>query len=633
VTVLARAAARMDRLHDRRFALVAVLPGALFVGLLVIPPILAGLGLSLFRVELARDANTPFVGFRNFERLLSDETFLATIPRTILFAVGTTILTIPLALATALALNRGFRGVGILGIFLLMPWAVAPVVTGLFWNFIFNGNFGLATGVAMLLGLTDRPIPWLQDTGTAVVIAIVATAWRSVPLAAILLLAAIKTIPKALYRAGQMDGATSWRLFRHITLPAIRNTLLIVAILQVILSLQVFDLLYLLTGGGPGRETTVMNYYIYQRTVQNLSFGYASALALVLFLVILLFSSLLLWLRLRSGPQRTAPDDDPLARRIRATTEAISAAEWHVDAHGAPPGRSPGGGVARSALDGALPAVLSALRTLLIAGGIVALAIWLVGPILWIAIASVQPEGAVTVAPPQLTTSLRFDRYASLIADPNWIGSLAVSLQVTLLAAAIVLVIGALAAYPLARLEVPGKRAFLGVLIFTQMVPAIVLAIPVLMLFQWLGLKDTVAALVLVNVAFWLPVIVWLLRNVFEDVPRSLEWAARMDGCSRLGTLFRVTIPASRPGMAAAAILVLIGTWNEFLFAVVLGDRNAVTMTRRISQLQVIGSAGGVPPFTLVAAAGLLVALPCLLLVLIFHRRIVSGLTEGYVKG
>ena len=107
----------------------------------------------------------------------------------------------------------------------------------------------------------------------------------------------------------------------------------------------------------------------------------------------------------------------------------------------------------------------------------------------------------------------------------------------------------------------------------------------------------------LVNVAFWLPLIIWLLRNVFEDVPRALESAARMDGCSRLGTLFRITIPAAPPGIAAAAILLLIGTWNEFLFAVVLGDRNAVTVTRRISQIQVIGTAGGIPPFTLVAAA------------------------------
>ena len=635
-SVLGRAAARIDRLDDRRFALLAVLPGALFIGLLVLPPILGGLGLSLFRVELARDANTPFIALRNFERLVSDENFVATIPRTIAFAVGTTALTIPLALATALAINRGFRGVGILGIFLLMPWAVAPVVTGLFWNFIFNGNFGLATGVAMILGLTERPIPWLQDTGTAVLIAVMATAWRSVPLAAILLLAALKTIPNSLYRAGQMDGATSWRLFRHITLPAIRNTLLIVAILQVILSLQVFDLLYLLTGGGPGRETTVMNYYIYQRTVQNLSFGYSSALAIVLFLVILLFSSVLLWLRLRNPPEQAPADDELRVRRFRPTASGLAIAQRQAEPSSAGLAPSAIGSMARFAL-GVLGRAIGGLfalsRPAVVAVGIAGLAIWLVGPILWIAIASVQPEGAVTVAPPQLTTSLRFDRYASLIADPNWIGSLAVSLQVTLLATAIVLVVGALAAYPLARLEVPGKRAFLGVLIFTQMVPAIVLAIPVLMLFQWLGLKDTVAALVLINVAFWLPLIIWLLRNVFEDVPRSLDWAARMDGCTRLGTLFRVTIPAARPGMAAAAILVLIGTWNEFLFAVVLGDRNAVTMTRRISQLQVIGSAGGVPPFTLVAAAGLLVALPCLLLVLIFHRRIVSGLTEGYVKG
>jgi multiple sugar transport system permease protein len=208
-----------------------------------------------------------------------------------------------------------------------------------------------------------------------------------------------------------------------------------------------------------------------------------------------------------------------------------------------------------------------------------------------------------------------------------------VSIQVSVLVTLIAIVVGSLAAYPLARYELPGKRAIMAGLIFTQMIPAIVLAIPVFLLFQRVGLKDTVAALVLVNVAFWLPLIVWLLRTVFEDVPRALESAARMDGCSRLGTLFRVTMPAASPGISAAAVLLLIGTWNEFLFAVVLGDRNAVTMTRRISQIQVIGTGGGIPPFTLAAAAGLLVALPCLLLVVLFHRRVIAGLTEGFVKG
>jgi multiple sugar transport system permease protein len=166
------------------------------------------------------------------------------------------------------------------------------------------------------------------------------------------------------------------------------------------------------------------------------------------------------------------------------------------------------------------------------------------------------------------------------------------------------------------------------------MVPAIVMAIPVLRIFQILGLTDTVTALVIVNVAFWLPLIIWLLRNFFLDVPVSLEKAARIDGCSRLGTLFRVTIPAARPGLAAASILILIGTWNEFLFAVILGNRQAVTITRLITGIQNFpGALNQQPPPNLLAAAAIVAVTPCLLLVLLFHRRIISGLAGGFVKG
>jgi multiple sugar transport system permease protein len=111
-----------------------------------------------------------------------------------------------------------------------------------------------------------------------------------------------------------------------------------------------------------------------------------------------------------------------------------------------------------------------------------------------------------------------------------------------------------------------------------------------------------------------------------------MESAARIDGCSRLGTLFRVTLPAAAPGIAAVAILVLIATWNEFLFALVLGDREAVTVTRRITDLQSLSPIYGVI-YTERAAAGMLAVLPPLLLVLIFHRRIVGGISQGFVKG
>jgi multiple sugar transport system permease protein len=160
-----------------------------------------------------------------------------------------------------------------------------------------------------------------------------------------------------------------------------------------------------------------------------------------------------------------------------------------------------------------------------------------------------------------------------------------------------------------------------------------VMAIPVLLMFRAIGLKDTVAGLVIVNVAYWLPLIIWLLRNVLEDVPIVLERAARIDGCSRLGTLFRVLMPAAGPGVAAVAILLLIGTWNEFLFAVMLGDRNAVTVTRLIGFLDSTVGPDGPPPFTVLAAAGIVAIVPCLVLVMLFHRRVVAGLTQGFVKG
>jgi multiple sugar transport system permease protein len=155
-----------------------------------------------------------------------------------------------------------------------------------------------------------------------------------------------------------------------------------------------------------------------------------------------------------------------------------------------------------------------------------------------------------------------------------------------------------------------------------------------LFIFRGVGLNDTIVGLVLADTAFILPLVVWLLKNVFEGVPRALESAARIDGCSRLGALFRITIPAAGPGVAAIVILTLIAIWNEFTFAVILGSKNTVTLTRLIGFID-IGSVGaqGPPPFTVLAAAGIIAIAPCLVLVVLFNRRVVAGITEGFVKG
>jgi multiple sugar transport system permease protein len=281
----------------------------------------------------------------------------------------------------------------------------------------------------------------------------------------------------------------------------------------------------------------------------------------------------------------------------------------------------------------ALPRARTPIRRLAGLAGLILLGVWLLGPILWIAITSVQPEAAVTTAPPELTWDLDFGWYSKFLQDGDWLRSTLVSLEVAAATTAATIVIGSLAAYPLARLRVPGRNTIMALLIATQMMPPIVLLIPVLFMAREVHLTDTVAALVLVNTAFLLPLVIWLLFNFFREVPRTIESAARIDGCTRIGTLFRVTIPAAMPGIAATAILILIGTWNEFLFALILGDRDAVTVTRRIAFVEAPAGGVGAPPITAIATAGILAVLPCLILVFFFHRRIVAGISEAFMKG
>jgi ABC-type glycerol-3-phosphate transport system permease component len=390
----------------------------------------------------------------------------------------------------------------------------------------------------------------------------------------------------------------------------------------------VFDLLSSLTGGGPGRDTYVLIYAIYTITFEQISLGYGAAITVVLFAIIVVASLLVLAVQVRrrrpigEAINEESEEAAATARTSLRLTPRASAAARAAAGHPEEGGR-------RNLIR--LPSPLSRAAFGL---GVSLLFFFFAAPIIWMIIASLQPFGALAQQPPALTFNLWLDGYQIIAGDPRWLGSLAVSLQTALLTTLFVIVLAAPPAYALARFELPGKSTTLALLILVQMVPAIVMAIPVLRIFQILGLTDTVTALVIVNVAFWLPLIIWLLRNFFLDVPVSLEKAARIDGCSRLGTLFRVTIPAARPGLAAASILILIGTWNEFLFAVILGNRQAVTITRLITGIQNFpGALNQQPPPNLLAAAAVVAVTPCLLLVLLFHRRIISGLAGGFVKG
>ena len=172
-----RISRRLDRLSERKFALLVSIPGLVLLGLIVLPPILTVFGLSLFRIELAKDVFVRCVGLNNYPvRLPIDKEILDAIPRTLILAGLTTAVTLPLALVTALVLNRGFRGSGLFFMAVLLPWAIASVVAGIFWRVIFDTHFGIINGILVGFGIVKEPINWLQDTTQAVIIAIVAGA-------------------------------------------------------------------------------------------------------------------------------------------------------------------------------------------------------------------------------------------------------------------------------------------------------------------------------------------------------------------------------------------------------------------------------------------------------------------------
>lgn len=252
------------------------------------------------------------------------------------------------------------------------------------------------------------------------------------------------------------------------------------------------------------------------------------------------------------------------------------------------------------------------------------------GPVLWQAVTSIKPDLELIALPPVLPRRPTLVHYLTVLSQSAFIRMVANSLLVAAMTTLICLGIGALAAFGLAHLPFRGKGWILGIALAVSMFPPIAIVSPLYLIIRALGLRDTWWALVLTHTTFGLPLTLWILTSFFREIPVELYRAAQIDGCSPLGAFFRVLLPLSYPGLAAAAILVFVFSWNEFLFALTF-------TTTEASRTVPVGIAlfPGVHeiPFGEIAAASLVVTLPVLLLALFFQRRIVEGLTAGAIKG
>ena len=288
---VAAIAERRPNLRSKRAAQLFLLPAIVVLGLLLAAPVLYSIWLSFTDANLAAGRlDTPFIGLENYSRLFGDKAVHNALVNTLYFTFVEVASVVTLGLGVALLLNHplgrwsGFR------ILLLLPWAIAPVANAVLWKWIYHSNYGVLNALLVGLGLTDGNVTWLGEPFRALNMLLLVDVWKSTPFIAILLLAALQNIPRMQYRAARADGANTWQSFRYITLPALKTPIAIAITLQTIWSLRTFDLIYVLTKGGPADGTVVMNFLAYRVTFNFLQFGYGAAIANLIFLTSLVLA-------------------------------------------------------------------------------------------------------------------------------------------------------------------------------------------------------------------------------------------------------------------------------------------------------------------------------------------------------
>jgi ABC-type sugar transport system permease subunit len=275
-----------DEIDERRAGWLLVSPALATILLVALFPLAWTLWESLHQHDLRMPwLGRPFVGVANYAAIARDARFWSALGHTAFFAAVTVSLELVLGLGLALAMNRAARLRGLMRATVLVPWAIPTVIAALLWRFIFDSQAGIANVVLVDAGFLDEPIVWFVRATTAWVPVILADVWKTTPFVALLLLAGLQSIDGELYEAAATDGASAWWQLRHITIPLLKPAILVALIFRTLDAFRVFDLIYVLTGGGPGTSTEPVALYTFNALLQNLEFGYGAALSVIVFLV------------------------------------------------------------------------------------------------------------------------------------------------------------------------------------------------------------------------------------------------------------------------------------------------------------------------------------------------------------
>lgn len=292
----------MNRMHGRsgtgviswlddHLGLVFILPAMAILALLVIYPLLFNINMSLHKVNLLnfRSNDWKFVGLKNYAATFSDKTVIASLLRTALFMVITVVGQVVFGMIGALTLNTRIKAKGFFTVCVLIPMMMTPIAVGLFWRILLNRQWGLVNWLLNCIGLPS--VSWLSESTSAFASVCLVQIWWGVSFVILVLLGGLSSLPSEQFEAAQIDGASKWQSFIHITLPGMKSVLTTVVMLRAIDAFREFDLIYTLTQGGPGAATRVFSLQLYLTSFESHSFSMGAAQAMILTLITIVLAS------------------------------------------------------------------------------------------------------------------------------------------------------------------------------------------------------------------------------------------------------------------------------------------------------------------------------------------------------
>lgn len=284
--------ARAER-RDRKFDWLQtwlLLPAAVILIGILIWPIVQGIFLSFFNTRILNFNEGRFIGLANYKVLWADRYFWNSLRVTLIYGASSMICTYALGLGFALLLNRNIPFRGLIRTVFILPWAIPEVVAVLIFVWMLDAQYGVLNYFFVQAGFLETPVAWLAQADLAMPALVLVTAWQQFPLAMLILLAGLQTIPKEEYEAAMVDGAGSFSRFLHVTLPGLRSVNVILILLLILNSFRRVTMIYAMTGGGPARATETLSILTYNTAFTYQKIGYAAAIGTVLLLILLVFS-------------------------------------------------------------------------------------------------------------------------------------------------------------------------------------------------------------------------------------------------------------------------------------------------------------------------------------------------------